>query len=194
MANNTRLNLNSTIGDLIATEDIGGVKYEMIKLLFGSAGVATMVSASDPLPVGGAELESIDDEVTLINSKTPFLGQSNMAGSVPVVIASDQVVDVLGEVEITSFPSSGSSSVTSVNDSNTNQTLLSADPSRKMAIIFNDSTEILYVKLGATATTTDYSFQVQPKGYFEMPAQAYSGQIDGIWAANASGAAKITQY
>lgn len=51
MSNNTRLNTNVTSGDLIATEDIGGTKHELVKVEFGADGVATKVSATDPLPV-----------------------------------------------------------------------------------------------------------------------------------------------
>ncbi len=52
MANNTTLNAPSvTGGDVVATEDIGGVKHQLIKLEFGAASVATLVTASTPLPV-----------------------------------------------------------------------------------------------------------------------------------------------
>lgn len=49
--NNTILNTNVTSGDVIATEDIAGVKHELVKVEFGADGVATKVSAADPLPV-----------------------------------------------------------------------------------------------------------------------------------------------
>lgn len=50
MANNTRLNSGNG-GDLIATEEISGVKHQKVKIEFGSGGVVTDVSSSDPLPV-----------------------------------------------------------------------------------------------------------------------------------------------
>lgn len=46
-----------------------------------------------PLPDGAATettLQSIDTEVTAINTKTPSLGQTTMSGSTPVVLAADQ--------------------------------------------------------------------------------------------------------
>ena len=54
MANNTQINEASTLGDIIATEDIGGVKHELVKVEFGGDGVATKVSAADPLPTTDA--------------------------------------------------------------------------------------------------------------------------------------------
>lgn len=84
------------------------------------------------------------------------------------------------------------SSVTNVNDSATNVTLLSSNTDRLGATIYNDSTETLYVKLGVTASTTSFTAKVFPDGYFEVP-KRYLGQIDGIWAADAAGAARITE-
>lgn len=84
--------------------------------------------------------------------------------------------------------------VTSVDDSNTNQTLLSSNTSRRGYKLFNDSTQVAYVKEGTTATTTDYSYQIRPGGFYESVGEgSYTGRIDALWAANASGAMKITE-
>ena len=52
MANNTTLN-PGVGGDVIATDDIAGVKHELVKAEFGAAGSATMVADTDAarLPV-----------------------------------------------------------------------------------------------------------------------------------------------
>lgn len=49
MADNTLLNAGSG-GDTIATDDVGGVKYQRVKVTYGVDGVATDVNASTPLP------------------------------------------------------------------------------------------------------------------------------------------------
>lgn len=82
--------------------------------------------------------------------------------------------------------------LTNVASSATNVTLLSSNANRRMATIFNDSTQVLYVKFGATASTTSYTVQVSPSGFFEFPYPTYTGQIDGIWA-SANGNARITE-
>lgn len=41
-------------GATIAADDVGGVLYQHTKPAFGASGSATMVSATDPLPVGGS--------------------------------------------------------------------------------------------------------------------------------------------
>lgn len=47
---NTQLNAG-TGGDVIATDDIGGVKHQQVKMEFGIDGTATPVSAANPMPV-----------------------------------------------------------------------------------------------------------------------------------------------
>lgn len=63
---------NSTLpaaGDVIAADDIGGVKHQQVKIEFGATGVATQVSSSNPLPVAIAS--SVSD---------PFRGTSAYFG------------------------------------------------------------------------------------------------------------------
>jgi len=51
MPDNTQLNKNSSGGDIIATDDIGGVKHQRVKIQHGVDGSATDVSVASPLPV-----------------------------------------------------------------------------------------------------------------------------------------------
>jgi len=83
--------------------------------------------------------------------------------------------------------------VTSVSASASSVQLLAANTSRKMASVANDSaTATLYVKLGTTASASDYTVKMVPGAYFELPKPVYTGRIDGIWTA-ASGAARVTE-
>lgn len=88
----------------------------------------------------------------------------------------------------TGTKSNVASSVTSV-------TILASNTSRKGAIIYNDSTQILYLDLsGGTASSSSYSVQVPSNGYFEVPGPViYNGAITGIWAA-ANGNARVTEW
>jgi hypothetical protein len=85
--------------------------------------------------------------------------------------------------------------VSNVSASATSVTILSATDTRAGASILNDTsdtTNYLYVKMGTTASTTDYSVKINAGGYFEVP-YGYNGRIDGIWV-SASGAARVTEY
>lgn len=80
---------------------------------------------------------------------------------------------------------------TSVSSSATNVTLLAANTSREGATLYNDSTQICYVRLQATATSANFSVKMQPEDYYEVPA-GYTGIIDGIWA-SANGSMRVTE-
>ena len=83
--------------------------------------------------------------------------------------------------------------LSNVADAATSQTLLSANSGRKGAIVYNDSSEFLYLKYGGTASATSFTAKIAPSGYWEMPQPIYTGVIDGIWSADASGAARVTE-
>lgn len=85
---------------------------------------------------------------------------------------------------------------TSVAASASSVSLLAANNSRKGATITNDSSAVLYLKLGSTASTTSYTTTLAgnasaPFAYYEVPF-GYVGAIDGIWA-SATGNARITE-
>lgn len=87
--------------------------------------------------------------------------------------------------------SATTSAVTSVASSATNVTILALNAQRRGATIYNDSSAILYLKLGATASTSSFTVKMQAESYYEVPAQ-YTGIIDGLWA-SATGSARITE-
>lgn len=92
---------------------------------------------------------------------------------------------------ITGLPKSSTGGGTSVASANTSSTLLAANSARLGATIFNDSTQVLYLKLGSTASSTSHTLQMAAASYYEVPF-GYTGIIDGIWAA-ANGFARITE-
>jgi hypothetical protein len=89
--------------------------------------------------------------------------------------------------------------VAQVASSDSNVTLLAANPSRQGFIIYNDSTAVLYIKFGATAATSSYTIKCPAGATFAIGALAastgpvvYTGIVDGIWAA-ANGVAAVTE-
>jgi hypothetical protein len=83
-------------------------------------------------------------------------------------------------------------SVTSVADSASNVTCLASNANRLGATVYNDSTADLYVKLGATASTTSFTVKVFQDGFFTVPF-GYTGIIDCIWSSDTSGSARVTE-
>ncbi len=85
--------------------------------------------------------------------------------------------------------------VTSVASLATNQTLLALNASRKGVILNNTDANDLYLKYGATATTSagGWTYIIHAGATWEMSSPIYTGIIDGIWAADGSGVAEITE-
>lgn len=93
-------------------------------------------------------------------------------------------------------PSMGT--ITSVNDTNVDGTILAANAARKGAAFYNDSTVILYLALAnTTSSSTNYTVQLAPGEYYELPVcqgGVYTGVVKGIWASDASGAVRVTEF
>jgi hypothetical protein len=83
-------------------------------------------------------------------------------------------------------------SLTSVASSATTVQLLAANTARRGVIIYNESTAVLFVKFGTTASNTSYTLQLAANTSWTMADPIYTGRIDGIWAA-ANGNARITE-
>jgi len=70
--------------------------------------------------------------------------------------------------------------------------LRAASDARAGLTIHNDSDSILYVKCGATASSTSFTVRMTPNSYYEMPF-GYNGIVDGIWV-TATGNARVTEF
>ena len=96
---------------------------------------------------------------------------------------------------VTRVPCARSATTYNIPSSATSVILMRARPDRRGATIFNDSTQVLYVRLGESgggvASTSDYTIQMATLTYYEVPFD-YTGPIYGIWAA-ANGNARVTE-
>jgi hypothetical protein len=59
--------------------------------------------------------------------------------------------------------------------------------------VYNDSSDTLYVKFGATASTTSFTVQMASETYLEFPQPLYGGLVHGIWSGT-NGAARVTEW
>jgi len=112
-----------------------------------------------------------DDYGTPISVTNP-LRVSSVAGASPPTVTAATLANVSG-------------SATSV-------TLFASNANAKGRMVFNDSTAALYLKFGATASTSSFTVQIAAGGHYEFPGPLYTGVVDGIWAA-ANGAARTTE-
>jgi len=142
---------------------------------------ATPVPVSGTVSTGGltdAELRASAVPVSAAQTGTWTVQPGNTANTTAWLVSEEK---------------SASSAITSVAGSASSVSLLASNSSRKNATFFNDSTAILYLKLGTTASTTSYTVQIAASGYYELPlGRIYTGAIDGIWA-SANGNVRITE-
>lgn len=71
-------------------------------------------------------------------------------------------------------------------------TLVAENGNRVGLIIFNDSSAILYLLIGGTATTANFSFKLAAGAMYEMPYEYFTVKVTGIWASE-NGSAKVTE-
>lgn len=86
-----------------------------------------------------------------------------------------------------------SATLANVASSASSVTVFAANGAARARTIYNDSTAVLYLKFGATASTTSYTVQLASGDYYEFPQPVYGGVVDGIWA-SANGAARTTEW
>lgn len=75
----------------------------------------------------------------------------------------------------------------------TNVTLKASNAARRGLVVVNDSASAtLYLKFGATASATSFTYSLAPGANWTMPTPVYTGIVDGIWSA-AVGSARVTE-
>jgi hypothetical protein len=156
----------------------------------GGGGAATIADGADVAQGSTGDASTANTVIgrlkKLISLLPTALGSATSANSLPVVIASDQAaVTVIPSKPATATLANVASSASSV-------TLQASNAARMGWSIFNDSTSVLYLKYGTTASATSYTVQIPAGGYFEVASPVYTGRIDGIWAA-ANGNARVTE-
>ncbi len=130
-----------------------------------------------------AGTQTVTGSVSVLNTVT-VTGSVTVANSLTGSMTVSNTVTVRDAGNATSVITSVPGSITSV-------TVLASNSNRKGAAVYNDSNARLYLKLGATASTTSFTVLVFPNSYYELPAM-YTGIVDGIWA-SASGNARVTE-
>ncbi len=146
------------------------------------------------VPVGQAAMAA-STPVAIASNQTAIpvtvpVGQGLMAASTPVVIASNQSA-------VLTYQTSATATNTAPAVSQTSTQLLAANTSRRGATIYNDATVFTYLKLGASASVTDFSIVLQAKttnvgGYYEVPF-GYTGIISAILGAVGTGNWRVSE-
>ena len=154
------------------------------------------ISGTVSLPTGAATestLSTLDGKVTACNTGAVTLAsQANPFTSALPISDNGGSITVDGTVT-TEAETVSTSSVTSTTASASSVTVLASNANRKLAVFVNDSDKIAYVKLGGTASTTSYSYKLQPNSTLELAQPVYTGVVDAIWESSPTGAMRVTE-
>jgi hypothetical protein len=84
--------------------------------------------------------------------------------------------------------------VTKIDASAESVTLLgiSVSGNRNMATIYNNSSQVLYIKYGPDASADSFTVKLLAGDYYELPHPCFTGEISGFWEV-AEGSAMVTE-
>jgi len=182
----------------VATDDDGTAQHQYVKNEFGADGVFTKVTTSSGMPVAGetgSVLAGVADDAA-ISGNTLRVGARASNANPTAMSADGDMVSLAADRRGQQFMLPGRAStatLSAVPDSAASVSLLGANTSRMGAIFTNDSTSVLYVKFGATASVTSYTYKLVAGAILELPSPVFTGAIDGIWSVNSSGSVYITE-
>lgn len=83
--------------------------------------------------------------------------------------------------------------VTRIAAASASEQLAAVRPDRQALMVFNDADMHLKVRVGGSATATDFSARVAPGQTWDCPAGFVKNSLYGVWDAGAIGAAQVTE-
>ena len=167
--------------DVTASFTGGDIEIGSVEIKDGTTDTRAVVDATyglsvdvkrAALPTGAA----LDTSITSLSAKFGSVGQKTMAASAPVVLASDQA-----SIPTTRTGTARTMAHTSPTAGTSSVTALTLNASRKYALIVNDSANVVYIKLGATAVlNTGIRLNAYGGSYEINETNLYTGVIDCI--------------
>lgn len=163
---------NNILANALLIKNTDGTNTAAVKA------ASTAAAATDP-----ALVVAISPNNTLPVNQTQINGVAVLTGSGTTGTGAQRTV----------LATHATGTITSVAGSATSVTLLAANTLRSGAMFYNDSTQIVYLALASTASTSSYTVQLPPNGYYELPAAGcYNGIVTGIQS-SATGNVRVTE-
>lgn len=147
-------------------------------------GYATTNMEAAAYPFVGGVVDSVAAPTVVYPISGSSLGEANVQGNRTIFT---------GTAMVTAEKMGTTGTLTNTTVAITSTTLAALSTSRRGMIVHNDSTEVLFLKYGSTASATSYTFRIAPGDHFIMPMPLYSGTVSGI-AGVANGTWRITTW
>jgi hypothetical protein len=110
---------------------------------------------------------------------TDGVDTAEVVNTTPGAGAYGLVVRVAGSISTTTTRPA-TSTVTSVNVTTANTTLQASNANRLGLTIWNDGGQRIFVKLGATASTTSFTVKVANQSFYALMDPVYTGIVDAV--------------
>jgi len=151
-----------------------------IQQVTGTVAISGPVTINQPVTVTGSVIANVTGTVNLDRGNS---------GVSPLFMTG--TVGISGQVT-TDFAIHTAASGTFFPTSTTVITLAASSITRRGLTIYNESNKAMYIKFGAGATLSDYTYKIFSDDGWVMPDFLYSGIITAIWASAGTNGAQIT--
>lgn len=154
----------------------------------------------DPCTVVSAQVDLTDDNIVENPAAGGGGGDATAANQVTANTRLQEIEDRIANIETSAVAledalTADAATLSNVGDSASSVTLAASNAARRGLIIHNDSGANLFIKFGATASATSYTYKIPPDGHLDYTSGGviYTGVVDGIWASDAGGNARVTE-
>lgn len=190
---NSSTGVTATTANGLWSGSVAGYAFLKVAMSAYTSGVASVLLCASATgggtgsAGGGGGMQYTEGDTDSSLTGTVFMFEDTGDAPVPVSAAKPLPVAALRPATATLANVSGSAS---------SVTLQASNVDRKGLVIVNDSTAILYVKFGSSASPTSFTYvlggNATGTSTLELPQAAYTGIVTGIWA-SATGAARVTE-
>lgn len=190
------------------TVPVTGTFYQATQPVSGTVAVTGLPTVSiSALPSVNGNMSVTSMPTTSITGTVGVTGLPTVSIGNPITVTSAPTTSVTGTVGVTGLPTvsvaalpsltgqlskfrASTSVTTCISGATTSLTLKASNTGRIRATIYNNSTQNLYVKEGATASATSYTYLLGSGDLVII--DDYVGQVDGVWN-GVNGSAQVSE-
>lgn len=179
---------NLDIRDLSAASDSVAVH--------GDVGALDQIDLTNTNPLAVAVVDGDGTQITSFGGGTQYTEGDTDASITGTAMLWEDASDTLRAVSAAkplpvALPKPATATLANVASSTTSVTLQASNTARLGLTIYNDSSKVLFVKFGSSASSTSFTVKLLSDAYYEMPF-GYTGIVTGVWT-QVNGAARMTE-
>lgn len=193
---------NSTLNSLLTTlQDFVNGATENSEI----AALNSIISALAPLATAANQNSANTTLSSILSALAPLATAANQSTANTTLTsiltalsgAATAAKQDTGNTSLASIDSkmgSSTGTITSVSQTTSSVSLLSANPNRRGMYLYNNTGQKVYVAFSGTASTSAFTLLLAANVGYESPQSAvYKGVVSAVWAGNGNGAMLVTE-